>query len=194
MPLVWRRLDGLRYESSAISGAQRRLCVLCECLLVPPFACELLIKINIYVLDQPHYHWIYWLGPAIGSGMAVGFFLLLKVSKMGCILPCQRRRKGSDTKSRKVQTFDYTSVVFGQDAAAPEEAAPPVEQGHHHVTVDMSTAQRPISSATSTDGVLHPTHLSTVQSAQTEDMKKSQGVVISPSSTTEGALSDVRSH
>lgn len=39
----------------------------------------------------PGYHWIYWLGPCIGTFMAVGFYVLLKL-------------------------FDYTSVVFGQDA------------------------------------------------------------------------------
>ncbi|PWN22151.1 aquaporin-like protein, partial [Microstroma glucosiphilum] len=39
----------------------------------------------------PGYHWIYWIGPLFGSLMAVGFYLLLKA-------------------------FDYTSVVFGQDA------------------------------------------------------------------------------
>ncbi|CAO1632916.1 unnamed protein product [Jaminaea pallidilutea] len=39
----------------------------------------------------PGYHWIYWVGPLIGSLLAVGFYLMLKA-------------------------FDYTSVVFGQDA------------------------------------------------------------------------------
>lgn len=39
----------------------------------------------------PGYHWIYWVGPMIGTLMAVGFYLLLKA-------------------------FDYTAVVFGQDA------------------------------------------------------------------------------
>jgi aquaporin related protein len=39
----------------------------------------------------PGYHWIYWVGPMIGTFMAVGFYILLKL-------------------------FDYTSVVFGQDA------------------------------------------------------------------------------
>lgn len=39
----------------------------------------------------PGYHWIYWIGPLFGSMMAVAFYLLLKA-------------------------FDYTSVVFGQDA------------------------------------------------------------------------------
>ncbi|CAO1615369.1 unnamed protein product [Sympodiomycopsis kandeliae] len=41
--------------------------------------------------DFPGYHWIYWLGPVIGSIMAVAFYVVLK-------------------------RFDYTSVVFGQDA------------------------------------------------------------------------------
>lgn len=40
---------------------------------------------------QPGYHWIYWVGPFIGSLMAVGFYLLLK-------------------------SLDFSSVVFGQDA------------------------------------------------------------------------------
>lgn len=39
----------------------------------------------------PGYHWIYWVGPLIGALLAVGFYLMLKA-------------------------FDYTSVVFGQDA------------------------------------------------------------------------------
>lgn len=39
----------------------------------------------------PGYHWIYWVGPLIGTLLAVGFYLMLKA-------------------------FDYTSVVFGQDA------------------------------------------------------------------------------
>lgn len=39
----------------------------------------------------PGYHWIYWVGPMIGALMAVSFYLMLKA-------------------------FDYTSVVFGQDA------------------------------------------------------------------------------
>ncbi|CAO1633497.1 unnamed protein product [Parajaminaea phylloscopi] len=39
----------------------------------------------------PSYHWIYWVGPLIGSLLAVAFYLVLKA-------------------------FDYTSVVFGQDA------------------------------------------------------------------------------
>jgi aquaporin related protein len=29
----------------------------------------------------PTYHWIYWLGPMLGSLMAVSFYLLLKVSR-----------------------------------------------------------------------------------------------------------------
>ncbi|UZJ57584.1 hypothetical protein CBS101457_006904 [Exobasidium rhododendri] len=39
----------------------------------------------------PGYHWIYWVGPGLGSCFAVGFYVFLKL-------------------------FDYTSVVFGQDA------------------------------------------------------------------------------
>lgn len=39
----------------------------------------------------PRTHWVYWIGPLIGSLMAVGFYLLLKA-------------------------FDYSSVAFGQDA------------------------------------------------------------------------------
>ncbi|PWN86948.1 aquaporin-like protein [Acaromyces ingoldii] len=36
---------------------------------------------SVVASSFPHYHWIYWLGPFIGSLMAVGFYLLLKVSR-----------------------------------------------------------------------------------------------------------------
>jgi len=41
--------------------------------------------------DFPGYHWIYWVGPFIGSLIATGFYILLKL-------------------------FDYGSVVLGQDS------------------------------------------------------------------------------
>lgn len=55
----------------------------------------------------PGYHWIYWVGPFIGALMSTSFYLLLKI-------------------------FDYTSVVFGQDA------------DHEVVSVDEKSAQRHI--------------------------------------------------
>lgn len=46
----------------------------------------------------PGYHWIYYVGPYIGSLIATGFYWLLK-------------------------SFDYTSVVLGQDSS-DEHASP----------------------------------------------------------------------
>lgn len=46
----------------------------------------------------PGYHWIYWVGPFIGSLIATLFYSLLKA-------------------------FDYTSVVLGQDSS--DESASP---------------------------------------------------------------------
>jgi hypothetical protein len=43
----------------------------------------------------PGYHWIYWLGPVLGSLLSVGFYKVLLM-------------------------FDYTSVAFAQDASAEE--------------------------------------------------------------------------
>lgn len=35
---------------------------------------------SVVARSFPSYHWIYWLGPILGSLMAVSFYLLLKVS------------------------------------------------------------------------------------------------------------------
>lgn len=63
----------------------------------------------------PGYHWIYWIGPMIGTFMAVGFYVLLKVCNfaLSCtyLLPFTNR-----SVFDPFQLFDYTSVVFGQDA------------------------------------------------------------------------------
>lgn len=49
----------------------------------------------------PGYHWIYWIGPLIGSLLATFIYSLLK-------------------------TFDYGSVVLGQDADSENKAPAPV--------------------------------------------------------------------
>lgn len=73
---------------------------------------------------QPTYHWIYWIGPLIGTFMAVGFYVLLKVS--GRLLRWGHDRYPICAPCLLMQLFDYTSVVFGQDAdhelTASEEA------------------------------------------------------------------------
>lgn len=61
----------------------------------------------------PGYHWIYWVGPLIGSLLAVGFYLMLKVGRSQ---RCYAAKVLADLLHTLLQAFDYTSVVFGQDA------------------------------------------------------------------------------
>lgn len=69
--------------------------------------------------DFPGYHWIYWLGPALGSLIAVGFYRFVKV------LEYETANPGQDFNEREAEVFhfDEENAATGADVARPIVAA-----------------------------------------------------------------------
>ena len=67
----------------------------------------------------PHEHWIYWLGPALGALIAVGFYRFVK------ILEYETANPGADfnEKEAEVFTFDEDNAASAKDVARPNIAA-----------------------------------------------------------------------
>ncbi|CAD6565881.1 MAG: hypothetical protein CYPHOPRED_000082 [Cyphobasidiales sp. Tagirdzhanova-0007] len=76
---------------------------------------------SVVTASFPKYHWIYWVGPFLGSLLATGIYSILKA-------------------------FDYGSVVLGQDSDSESKApAPPVEapvQRLWHASMGYTRDQR----------------------------------------------------
>ncbi|KAF2773978.1 aquaporin-like protein [Teratosphaeria nubilosa] len=63
----------------------------------------------------PGYHWIYWLGPALGSILAVLFYRFIKVLEYETANPCQ----DFDEKEQAVYQHDEDSAATAADVARP---------------------------------------------------------------------------
>lgn len=85
----------------------------------------------------PSYHWIYWVGPGIGSILAAGFYHLIN------ILEYETANPGQDFNEKEMERF-----VFDEEAA---------HTGAHVVRPDATDVLEPIVS----DGVISPAGLST---------------------------------
>lgn len=66
----------------------------------------------------PGYHWIYWLGPALGALIAVGFYRLVKS------LEYETANPGQDFNEHEAENFEFDedNAATGKDVARP----PPV--------------------------------------------------------------------
>lgn len=64
----------------------------------------------------PGYHWIYWLGPAMGSLMAAGFYHLIN------ILEYETANPGQDFNEKEMEhfVFDEENAHTGADVARPD--------------------------------------------------------------------------
>jgi len=63
----------------------------------------------------PGYHWIYWLGPCLGSLLAVGFYRFVKVLEYETANPGQ----DFNEKEAEVFEFDEENAATGADVARP---------------------------------------------------------------------------
>ncbi|KAK4495449.1 hypothetical protein PRZ48_013780 [Zasmidium cellare] len=63
----------------------------------------------------PGYHWIYWLGPALGALIAVGFYRLVKV------LEYETANPGQDFNEHEAENFEFDeeNAATGKDVARP---------------------------------------------------------------------------
>ena len=73
------------------------------------------------VTGFPHYHWIYWLGPVMGTLLAYGFYQLMKFSEYETANP------GQDFNDHEMQIFTPPA-----DAVTRGEVERPVVVGDRH--------------------------------------------------------------
>lgn len=73
--------------------------------------------------DFPGYHWIYWLGPALGALLAVLFYRFVK------ILEYETANPGQDFNDKEAEVFqehyDEDNAATGADVARPVVAVAP---------------------------------------------------------------------
>ena len=81
--------------------------------------------------DFVGYHWIYWLGPVMGSLIAVGFYTLVKGLEYESVNPGQDATKGSEEKAVKEQAS--SSGDLENRPADLERGAPQESSGHNMV-------------------------------------------------------------
>ena len=69
--------------------------------------------------DFPSYHWIYWVAPALGSIVAVGFYRFVK------ILEYETANPGQDFNEKETELFhfDEDNAATGRDVSRPNVAA-----------------------------------------------------------------------
>ena len=71
--------------------------------------------------DFPGYHWIYWVGPALGSLLAVGFYRFVKMLEYETANPGQ----DFNEKEAEVFEFDEDNAATSTDVARPNVATGP---------------------------------------------------------------------
>lgn len=75
----------------------------------------------------PGYHWIYWVGPFLGSLVAVGFYRLVKT------LEYETANPGQDFNDKEAEVFQHDEDTA---ATAADVARPNVAVGHSEYVVD----------------------------------------------------------
>nr|POE89910.1 aquaporin-1 [Quercus suber] len=72
----------------------------------------------------PGYHWIYWLGPALGAVLAVGFYRFVKV------LEYETANPGQDFNEREAEHFEFDedNATTGADVTRPDPVSHQVSQ------------------------------------------------------------------
>ena len=81
----------------------------------------------------PGYHWIYWLGPCLGSILAVGFYRFVKV------LEYETANPGQDFNEKEAEVFEFDE----ENAATGADVARPVVQiGNPDFIADQSGLRR----------------------------------------------------
>ncbi len=67
----------------------------------------------------PHEHWIYWVGPALGALVAVGFYRFVKV------LEYETANPGADFNEKEAEAFrfDEENAASAKDVARPNTIA-----------------------------------------------------------------------
>nr|POE62506.1 aquaporin-1 [Quercus suber] len=72
----------------------------------------------------PGYHWIYWLGPALGAVLAVGFYRFVKV------LEYETANPGQDFNEREAEHFEFDedNATTGADVTRPDPVSHQVTQ------------------------------------------------------------------
>lgn len=63
----------------------------------------------------PYYHWIYWLGPFMGSLLAVTFYRLIKVLEFETANP----KADFNKQEAEVFVFDEDNAISGADVMPP---------------------------------------------------------------------------
>ena len=80
----------------------------------------------------PGYHWIYWLGPFLGSLLAVGFYRFIKV------LEYETANPGQDFNDKEAEVFNPDE----DPVTAADVARPTVAVGHSEYIMDESGIHR----------------------------------------------------
>lgn len=72
----------------------------------------------------PGYHWIYWLGPALGAVLAVLFYRFVKV------LEYETANPGQDFNEREAEHFEFDedNATTGADVTRPDPMSREVSQ------------------------------------------------------------------
>lgn len=81
----------------------------------------------------PGYHWIYWLGPLLGTLLAVGFYRFVK------LLEYETANPGQDFNEQEAEHFDFDE---DNAASAADVARPVVPQDSISSTIDRRDTQQ----------------------------------------------------
>ncbi|KAK4540610.1 hypothetical protein LTR36_009040 [Oleoguttula mirabilis] len=84
----------------------------------------------------PGYHWIYWLGPFLGTLLAVGFYRFVKM------LEYETANPGQDFNEKEAEVFEFDE----ENAATGADVARPIVQVGQPDFVADETGLRPVSS------------------------------------------------
>ncbi|KAI1766563.1 aquaporin-like protein [Hypoxylon sp. FL1150] len=98
---------------------------------------------NVVIRDFPTYHWIYWLGPILGSLLASGFYIFIKALEYETVNPQQDRSDNTPQASANPSSHPFSNH-YEPNAHSPDDGGiaadrantsysggPHMEAGHH---------------------------------------------------------------
>ncbi|KAK3670723.1 Aquaporin-1 [Recurvomyces mirabilis] len=81
-----------------------------------------------------HYHWIYWLGPILGSLLAVGFYRFIKV------LEYETANPGQDFNEKEAEAFEFDEDTAATGADVSRPVAAPIAESPQSQSQPSQTA------------------------------------------------------
>jgi len=93
----------------------------------------------VVLANFPSYHWIYWLGPALGALLAVGFYRFVKM------LEYETANPGQDFNEHEAEVFEFDeeNAATGNDVMRPNPAATPLTTPMPTPMISRQTSQIP---------------------------------------------------